>query len=78
MRDLTKAERDLVNALGSVWNAFLNLPVTHDNDSREFLHAIHLCQNIVLSRPSVETFDRWSAQRRRRKNRSTVPSVSDR
>lgn len=36
---------------------FLKLPVIHRADQDEFAQAIHLAQNIVLSRPAVESYN---------------------
>jgi hypothetical protein len=54
VRELTDAERQVVEALGRAFNLFVQLPVVHNDDVDEFRHAIHLCQNIVLARPAVE------------------------
>lgn len=47
---LTNAEMDVVHCLGSAWNEYQKLPSVHESDEREFLAAIHQCQNIVMSR----------------------------
>lgn len=54
MRDLTKEERALVEALGACASDHHQLPVIHQSDEDEFVRAIHAAQNIVLARPAVE------------------------
>jgi hypothetical protein len=48
---LTKEEQGVMNLLATAWNAFVELPSLHEWDRREFMHAIHNAQNIVMSRP---------------------------
>jgi len=49
---LTTDEADLVKDLGEIFNQFLLLPKEHANDAPEFCSAIHVCQNMILSRPA--------------------------
>ena len=51
MPELTEQELRVANALGNIWNEFLLFPVLHPSDRREFEQAIHVAQNIILSRP---------------------------
>lgn len=48
---LKPQEAAVAHALADAWNAFLKLPVEHNDDIDEFRRAIHAAQNIVLSRP---------------------------
>lgn len=49
---MTDEELDIVNKLGDVWKSYLSLPNAYgfQEDRREFMQAIHACQNIVMSR----------------------------
>jgi len=49
---MTEAEKQLVQALGEAWNAFLALPVEHQNDQVEFMWHLHALQNQVMARPA--------------------------
>lgn len=57
MRNLGEQEQYVINALAIAWNGFLALPERHKWDKVEFLGAIHAAQNIILSRPAMETQD---------------------
>jgi hypothetical protein len=50
---LTDQEEKIANMLGDAFNEYLKLPVQHPMETEEFCMAIHVCQNIVLSRPAV-------------------------
>jgi hypothetical protein len=50
---LTNDERKIVDLLAEAFNAFVKLVVIHPSDNLEFCHAIHVAQNIILSRPEV-------------------------
>lgn len=54
MRAITSEEQQVLDLLGSAWNAFLKLEAIHPDDNPEFRAAIHAAQNIVLSRPAFE------------------------
>ena len=58
MIDELKQEQKVLDTLATGWSQFLDLPEMHPQDKIEFMHAIHVCQNIVLAR---------EAQRRRAK-----------
>lgn len=48
-----EAEREVLNLLGSAFNAFSLLPEMHKADLDEFVHHIHGAQNIVLTRAGL-------------------------
>ncbi len=43
-------EMQIVKDLGEAWSRFVNLNREHDAEAREFIHHLHACQCIVLSR----------------------------
>lgn len=47
---MTDEEKEIVESLGRVWNAFVALPVEHDMDAVEFCRIIHAAQEKVLAR----------------------------
>ena len=51
----TEQEQCVVKALADAWNAFLTLPIEHDDDIPEFRRLIHAAQEKVLAR----TGRRW-------------------
>lgn len=51
--EVTDAERKIAQTLGDAWNAYLELPIEHPMERDEFCRAIHVCQNMVLSRGAV-------------------------
>jgi len=53
-RLLTDEERAVVDCLADAWNAFVELKPVHPSDNREFEHAIHAAQNIILARPVMK------------------------
>lgn len=55
MRDLTKKEIMVLNALGQAWNLFLDLPIVHNDDYDEFRHTIHAAQALIQARPAIDT-----------------------
>ena len=50
---LNQQEQTCLNTLADAWDKFLELPSLHPWHSMEFMHAIHVAQNIVLSRPAL-------------------------
>jgi hypothetical protein len=50
---LTEDEQRILEKLAEAWNLFLELPVLHQWDRQEFMHAIHSAQNIVQARPAM-------------------------
>ncbi len=48
---LSVEELKIINALGDVWNSFVELAVVHSSDTSEFRQAIHKAQRIVMTRP---------------------------
>lgn len=60
---LTKDEIDLIERLANIWNDFLKLPEQHEVDKVEFMHNIHACQYLLMSRetrrnhPDIFYFD---------------------
>lgn len=49
---LTKQEQEVINKLAEAWNAFIELPVEHDDDLTEFRQGIHRLQEKILARPA--------------------------
>jgi hypothetical protein len=47
---MTTSEENILAMLAEVWNKFLKLPTEHPMEHQEFCSAIHVCQNMVLSR----------------------------
>lgn len=54
MNVLSEGEQKVMDALVSAWNAFLELPVQHNDDVTEFRHGIHRLQEKVLARPAIQ------------------------
>jgi hypothetical protein len=52
MRELSADEKTVIDCLVLAWNAFLKLPVEHDDDVAEFRSSIHRLQEKVLCRPA--------------------------
>lgn len=52
---LSDEEMSILNLLGQAFSQFIHLPKGHNSDAREFEHAIHYAQNIVLSRLAGRT-----------------------
>lgn len=52
MTAMTEPEQIVVDALAVAWNAFLLLPMEHDDDTDEFRRMIHAAQEKVLARPA--------------------------
>lgn len=48
---LTPDEQRVLDHLRNAWNAFLDLPVEHADDTTEFRQQIHAAQDKVFSRP---------------------------
>lgn len=53
-RDLTYAERAVIETLGRAASAAAQLPVLHESDIPEFVHHTHVLQNIIYARPAFE------------------------
>jgi len=49
---MTNEEREVVLKLAAAWNAFVSLPIEHDDDINEFRHGVHAPQEKVLARPA--------------------------
>ncbi len=47
---VTRAEQAVALLLAAVWNAYLLLPIEHNDDQAEFRALIHAAQDKVLSR----------------------------
>jgi hypothetical protein len=45
-------EQAVLAALVEAWNRFLELPVEHEDDVREFRRMIHAAQEKVMCRPT--------------------------
>lgn len=56
MRDLTKDERRVIDALADAWALYGNLYEVHRSDNGEFTFAVHAAQNIIMARPAVEAY----------------------
>lgn len=52
MRDLTQKEQEVLEHLVKAWNAFVDLPIQHGDDTTEFRHGIHRLQEKILARPA--------------------------
>ena len=50
---MTESERYVVAQLAGAWNAFLALPIQHQDDVDEFRRLIHAAQEKVLARPAI-------------------------
>lgn len=48
--NVTAQESATVMALAEAWNAFLRLPIEHQDDQTEFRQLIHAAQDKVLAR----------------------------
>ena len=48
-------EEKALNLLVEAWNEYLKLPILNEWQQREFMHAIHQAQNIILSRPVLKS-----------------------
>ncbi len=57
---MTEQENRIVDLLGEVWNQFLNLPVEHESDVREFQYGIHILQRQVMCRPARRELNKES------------------
>lgn len=53
MTQLNSEEAVVLMALVNTFNLFLELDVEHEDDAREFANAIHVCQNIIMARPTL-------------------------
>lgn len=51
---LRDEERRILDILGNAYNLFNELYPIHSHDCAEFCRAIHMAQNIILSRPATE------------------------
>lgn len=49
---MTEDERAAFAALVAAWDAFMSLPIEHDDDANEFRSGIHVLQRQILSRPA--------------------------
>lgn len=49
---MNEEEKKILNKLGEVWNMFNKLPELHPWSKVEFMHKIHDCQYLIMSRPS--------------------------
>ena len=48
--EITDGETEVMELLGKAWDKFILLKSEHSDDINDFNYAIHLAQNIVLSR----------------------------
>ncbi len=51
--NITEEEKQIIGILGEAYKKFIRLPILHTADQREFMHAIHIAQNIVLARSAL-------------------------
>ncbi len=49
----TADERIVLEKLGEAFNAFNGLPKLHQADLPEFIHHMHILQNMVIQRPGA-------------------------
>ena len=50
---MTDEEMAIMNALASVWNLFLKMPMEDASEVTDLCHHIHGAQNIVLARAGL-------------------------
>lgn len=48
----SEKELEVMRLLAEAWNKFLELPVQYGWDQREFMHAVHHAQHLVMIRPT--------------------------
>lgn len=53
---MTPEEQEIVEALGDIFNKIVALPEVHPSDVPEAQMHIHALQNIILARPTLETW----------------------
>lgn len=56
MTDITQQEAAIAQRLGDLWTEYLQMPVEHPTESREFCDAIHRCQDMILARAGRRAF----------------------
>jgi hypothetical protein len=49
---VTSGERKVLDALVAAWNAFVELPSEHGDDTPDFRCGIHALQRQIMSRPT--------------------------
>jgi len=57
---LLESEDVVANHLREAWNAFVKLPVQHDDDVSEFRHAIHSLQYLLGIRAMRRIHSGWT------------------
>lgn len=55
---LKKKEDEILLILANAYNKFGDLPILHEADTEDFLRAIHMAQNIVMSRPVMRQINK--------------------
>lgn len=50
---MTPQELKVIEQTKEAWNAFIELPVQHQDDYNDFRFHIHALQNIILAREGV-------------------------
>lgn len=55
---MSNAETAVFFKLIAAWNEYVQLPVEHESDHREFQHHLHILQRMVLSRPIRRNFNK--------------------
>lgn len=61
---LSEKEQGILNLLADAWNEFAKLDPVHPDEAKEFCLAIHLGQQIIMSRPVMK--EMWPNGRPRR------------
>lgn len=51
-------EMKVLNRLGSVWDAFVEIPNRGETETQEFMNGIHRLQDLVGARSTWRTLDR--------------------
>ncbi len=57
IRNLTEDEQNVIKHLVDAWNAFLELPIEHNDDINEFRYGIHTLQRHIMCRPIRGTME---------------------
>lgn len=59
---LTEEERAVLDLLAAAYNEYVKLEVMHPWHQKEFMHAIHAAQHIVLARPGLRELARGDGE----------------
>lgn len=73
--DLLPDEKAAFAALIAAWNAFVQLPVEHPDDDRDFRQGIHRLQAMILMRPARRSLDHVLETEANPRDLSVVPNA---